>query len=88
MGIIGKYINNLKLNKNDNETICFKIDSDIDVVCINLNELNDKDIFYLKLNDVNLGVINDNDGFIMFRYNITYEDVTEEDYKCALDFLN
>ena len=88
MGIIGKYINNLKLNKNDNETICFKIDSDIDVVCINLNELNDKDIFYLKLNDVNLGVINVNDGFIMFRYDITYEDVTEEDYKCAEDFLN
>lgn len=88
MGIIGKYINSLKLNKKNNETICFKIDSDIDVLCINLNELSDKDIFYLKLNDVNLGVINDNGSFIMFRYDKTYQDVTEEDYKCAEDFLN
>ena len=87
MGIIGKYINSLKLNKKENETICFKIDSDIDVVSINLNEINDRDIFYLKLKDISLGVINDNGSFIMFRYDYTYKDVIEEDYQYAEDFL-
>ena len=34
MSIIGKCIDILKLSKKENETICFQINEDVDVICL------------------------------------------------------
>ena len=86
MSVIDKYIDFLKLNKKENETICFKINEDVDVICLDLNSINYNNIFFLNFNDVKFGIINDNGSFIMFRCKneTSFLDVTKDDKLISL----